>query len=61
MSHAPRYVVRRTKDERRYSVWDNDTGKVAVLKYRECTDLGFEDAFRIVDSLSAMEEPPEGK
>ena len=35
----PRYIVRRTADERRYSVWDNDNDQVAVSDYRECIDL----------------------
>jgi hypothetical protein len=55
MKTPSRYIVRRTKDDRRYSVWDNDNHKVAVCEFRECGDLSFEDAFKMVDRLNAEE------
>jgi hypothetical protein len=52
----PRYVVRRQRDQQRYSVWDNETGKVAVDGDRQCDNLSFGDAFDTADNLN-MQKP----
>jgi hypothetical protein len=53
MEMPSRYIVRRPDGEQRYSVWDTETDKVAVSEFRECRDLGFDDAFKITDRLNS--------
>ena len=57
----PRYTVRRADGERRYSVWDNERNKVAVGEVRECVDLSFDDAFKMVDKLNDATDQPDDK
>ncbi len=48
-----RYVVRRGRDARHYSVWDNERNRLAIHEGRECTDLDFQEAFHVADKLNA--------
>lgn len=50
---VPRYIVRRTLGDQRYSIWDNGNNKVARDGERECSNLSFEEAFNIADILNA--------
>lgn len=57
----PRYTVR-AGAHRRYSVWDNETDKVATSPSgdREYSDLGFNEAFGVADQLAlAQQSPPQ--
>lgn len=57
----PRYTVR-AGDNRRYTVWDNETDKVATSPSdgREYSDLRFDEAFDAADRLIALDQqaPP---
>jgi hypothetical protein len=51
----PRFIVRRSREDQRYSVWDTQTETAAVSDGRTCTDLGMEDAFNQADLLNTQD------
>jgi hypothetical protein len=49
----PRFIVRRSQVDQRYSVWDSETDTVAESEGRAHTDPDIQDAFDAADKLNA--------
>jgi hypothetical protein len=57
----PRFIVRRSQVDQRYSVWDSETDVVAESEGRSWADLDMQDAFDAADKLNVQNTPPKDK
>lgn len=57
----PRYIVRRSQADQRYSVWDSEMNAVAVSEGRAWADLDMQDAFDAADKLNVQNTSPKEK
>jgi hypothetical protein len=51
----PRFIVRRSQTDQRYSVWDSEADVVAMSEGRTCADFDMQDAFDAADHLNVQD------